>query len=250
MGIELQDLLLLKELRRNHPRGGRLLILGDCIHHYTVADLGYSGREQARSGDFAKALGFDSFDTIDIAGEPTIKADLHSPVPIELHHQYDWIIDAGTLFFCFDIVSIWKNILKMLKQDGFIFHLAGMSGYIGRAYYSFSPKTFYDFYGINGFRLLYSGYRVKKSGEQAMSAKLSFENAALRLRRFLTGRLLTPPWVEINRGSLHLTSYSGDILEFEAKASAAQPDLLPNNCMVSCLVERVESRAFTLPVPT
>jgi hypothetical protein len=39
----------------------------------------------------------------------------------------------------------------MLKPGGRVFHYNATSGYMGRAYVSFGPDLFYDYYVINGF---------------------------------------------------------------------------------------------------
>jgi hypothetical protein len=140
MGIDAKTFEQIK-LATNKYRGSDCLILGDTAFYMPGMTL----------ESFSAECGFRSAATIDIHGNPTIKADLQNPPSADLLGKFGVIIDAGTLCCCFDIAGVWRNLLKMLAPSGVIFHQGALSGYFGRIYYSFQPSLFRDFYRSNGF---------------------------------------------------------------------------------------------------
>lgn len=116
-------------------------------------------RERSEASDFVHARTFfqmmgiseyydlDKF-SIDV---PQILHDLNEPVPTELHHKFNLVIDGGTIEHIFDVRQVMENILRMCNQDGWVVHITPSSNYIDHGFYSFSPCFFYDFYRANGF---------------------------------------------------------------------------------------------------
>lgn len=100
-----------------------------------------------------KRLGFVVVDTLSIDKEenPTILLDLNKEIEIE--NRYDYVFDIGTLEHCFNLPMALFNTKKLTKKGGIIIHInptpdGGWGPYHG--YFSFSEKTYVDFYGKNG----------------------------------------------------------------------------------------------------
>ena len=112
MAIEAEDLQLIRHLREENGTGSTCAILGDCnIYGYDLEA-------------FALMMNFEKVDTFDINGNPTHKINLNEELPEKFKNQYDWVIDSGTLYCCFDVSTALKNILYMLKNEGCVLHTA------------------------------------------------------------------------------------------------------------------------------
>src|SRR5579871_2893198 len=111
----------------------RALVLGDC----TFFTSWRSGDNRADLASFGRLCGFSSVDSLDISGAPTIRADFYDEVPTERREAFDLIIDAGVLYWCFDVALAWRHILDMLKPNGIMIHQSALTGYMGRGFYSF-----------------------------------------------------------------------------------------------------------------
>jgi hypothetical protein len=156
MGIDTRDFQALKTFCEPW-RGQQAMILGDCTFYLDDMDL----------ERFARACGLKAVHTIDISGDPTIKADLTS-IPDELKGRYSVVIDAGTLYWCLDVMAAWRGALSLLDATGGIFHSAGLTGYFGRAYYCFSPKLFRDVYAANHFQITRMAVRATRAADDRM----------------------------------------------------------------------------------
>src|SRR6516165_2072997 len=156
MGIDIRDLEAIR--RFGGPwRGQDCMILGDCTFHVPGLDL----------VGFAKECGFRSASTIDIAGHPTFKVDL-TKVPEDLQGRFGIVIDSGTLYCCLEVIAAWRGALSLLDATGGILHTAGLTGYFGRCYYSFSPRLFRDFYAECGFMITRMAVRATRSSDDRM----------------------------------------------------------------------------------
>jgi hypothetical protein len=193
-------------------RGTDCLILGDCTFH--VGDMTLDG--------FKEICGFRSISTIDLFGSPTIKADLQAPPNPELLGKFDLIIDAGTLFCCFDVAGIWRNLLNMLTPKGMIFHQAALSGYFGRGYYCFQPALFRDFYRANGFLIQYMAVR---------SNRAEFDD-----------------YVEIDPDAVFSISSDGTSLKFGKKFDR-HISVMPADMTIVCSARRTNVQSFKNATP-
>jgi len=210
MSIESSDMKLLLDLRQRYPEGKSCAILGDVVFHC------FSEHEMR---NFISVMGFDTVDTFDINGNPTHKLNLNEPLPKEFHSKYDWVIDSGTLYCCFNIAMVWKNILLLLKESGTAFHTGALSGFYGRGFYSLSPALFRDFYKTNNFEVLRMGTKTRQVNE----------------------------WYDFNPNDTYLKSYF-DTMEFQDK-SGTFIDFIPNDSMIYCFAKREKSVEFTEPIP-
>ena len=204
MAIEPEDFALLKEARQISPEPGACAILGDCNIHI--------GLER-----FKQELNFDIVDTFDVNGQPTYKVDLNEPLDEFLHDKYDWVIDSGTLYCCFDISTALKNILNMLKDQGNVVHTGNLCGFYGRGFYSLSPALFRDFYACNNFKI---------------------EMTATKTR---TSRV----WNKFNPQNTYLNNIN---LSFQESAGEFIPEI-PNDSMIFCYTSRQKKCSFTKPIP-
>ena len=236
MGLEQQDIRKLVKLRNRYPEGTSALILGDCKFHFSrglLAEL-CPGRDLEDSRDtpaltdLAKALGFQRIDTVDLFGNPTIRFDLHSDrVPKELEGGYDWIIDAGTAYCCFNVAAVFKNILSFLRPEGCVYHHASLAGHLGRGYYSFQPMLFHDFYTQNGFDVIEMGVRVKP--------------------RSADGRDFD--WQTVAPKQFFVASADSQQISLAEEVSGDEPRILPNNSLVMCFVKRRVRAEFKNAIP-
>ncbi|MCF2872126.1 class I SAM-dependent methyltransferase [Octadecabacter sp. G9-8] len=100
---------------------------------------------------FAK-MGFGRVETIDYsdyefdANEGGILHDLNKPVPKELHNQFDFIFDGGTLEHVFNVPVALENVFKMLRKGGIFVGVNPLNGWPGHGIYQFSPELVYSFW--------------------------------------------------------------------------------------------------------
>ena len=89
-------------------------------------------------------LGATSVDTMDYSPyeNATIIHDLNDPVPEELHNQFDYILDAGTIEHIFDVKTVLQNINSMLKVGGVYSVVTNNNNFPGHGFYQFSPEFF------------------------------------------------------------------------------------------------------------
>tara|TARA_Y100001938_G_scaffold69745_1_gene96712 strand:+ start:3528 stop:4193 length:666 start_codon:yes stop_codon:yes gene_type:complete len=212
MGFEAPDIELFLKMRKllKQTPNDSCAILGDC-HFYYGDNL-----EQ-----FKNRCGFSTVETFDINGNPTHKLNLQEPIPKDFHGKYDWVVDAGTLYCCFDVSAVLKNMMLMLSDSGTVFHTSNLVGHFGRGFYAFSPSFFNEFYEANGFQNRTCFYRTKTSGG---------------------------PWRIIPTDHNYLTSASGDSLEFQ-DSSCVYKDMIPCESLIGYAARRSHRKEFTRPIP-
>ncbi len=216
--------------------GRSVAILGDCRFITSWA----TGDNAIDLEHFRKVLGIARIETLDIGGAPTIRMDLHEPLPRDLQGQFDVVIDAGTVHCCFDVARVLENCLGLLKDGGTIFHLSALTGFMGRAYYCFNPLLFKDFYAANGFTPITCEYRATKTAFPA----------ARRLRRWLRlrGRQadgfhpipLETPYLQ--HADYFRMTFGPDSSHFA--------QMLPNDAVILFAATRTAPRPFTRPIPS
>ena len=212
MGFETPDIELFLNLRKllSKNSGDSCAILGDC--HFYYGDT---------LQQFKDRCGFSTVETFDINGNPTHKLNLQEPLPEDFHGKYDWVVDAGTLYCCFDISAVLKNMMLMLADSGAVFHTSNLVGHFGRGFYAFSPSFFNEFYKANGFQNRTCFYRTKTSGG---------------------------PWRIIPTDHNYLTSASRDALSFQ-DTSCVYKDMIPCESLIGYAARRNQRKEFTRPIP-
>ena len=211
MGFEAPDIDLFLRLRAESAMTNEsCAILGDCHFYY-----GDSAEQ------FKSRCGFSAVETFDINGSPTHTLDLQKPIPEEFHNKYDWIVDAGTLYCCFDISTVLENMMLMLTDSGTIFHMSNLVGHFGRGFYAFSPSFFNEFYEANGFQSRRCFYRTKTSGGL---------------------------WEQMPVDHNYLSSASRDKLTFQ-DTSCVYKDMIPCESLIGYVAKRNWRKEFTKPIP-
>jgi SAM-dependent methyltransferase len=237
MGIDVCLLDRFVELGKQHNlfSNRSVLILGDCKFYTPWA----SGNNAIDLLYFKELFGLARAETVDIAGSPSIQLDLQGRLPSELGGQFDVVIDAGTLFWCFDIAAVLENCLRMLKDRGEIIHVCALTGHFGRGYYNIHPKMFRDFYEQNGFELFATEIRVHKQ-----MSRLA------RLQRKLSewkGRSVGD-YLPIGKDALFLKNADFVSMEFTPETTTEAP-MLPNDALFFCAARREKRFAFVRPIP-
>ena len=236
MGIEYQDMrAILRVLKREMPTpSGKLLILGDAVIHFAPRELQELATQEGiglralpdslTPLSLGESLGFSQVDTLDINGKASINLDLQDPLPGELLGQYDLVIDAGVLFWCFEPGQVLKNIFRLPKTNGLIFHITALSGYYGRGYYNIHPRLFQDFYLSNQCVFIQSSFRTKP--------RLTRWE---KLRRRLTSLLglvdgnMAGVSYSGSPGAIYLGRVRHDYMEFAKTLPNLEADMIPNN---------------------
>ncbi len=224
MAIEFEDMQLLKKINADEKFEGRLLILGDCVCHFKCSDIHPEYVENnVLETLFKKQFNFSSIDTVDITGRPTILHDLTEPF-LSSFQQYDFIIDAGTIFHCFDVASALKNVNDMLKVGGRIFHISALSGFYGRGYFNLHPKFYHDFYLLNGYAIENMWLRNRLARRNIFNQKQD-------------------KWQPFN--------FSGHFYNGESFSNKLVKDVskLPNNMTMAVLAKKESEKSIQFPNP-
>lgn len=80
--------------------------------------------------------------------------DLNEPLPEDLAARFDLVIDTGTCEHCFNVGMAFRNTCEAVAVGGFLVHAAPMTR-VNHGFWNFSPTVYPDYFGDNGFRLLY-----------------------------------------------------------------------------------------------
>lgn len=100
------------------------------------------------------AMGISEVHSIDITDNDgaDIILDMNDLITdINLKERFDLILNGGTLEHVFDITTAMRNVTYMLKNGGFVIHMAPCVGYVDHGFFSFSPTYFIDYYEANSF---------------------------------------------------------------------------------------------------
>lgn len=227
---------ILSTVRTEFPdKSPSVAIMGDCTFHTTWR----TGDNRADLLRFASEIGAGRIETIDVYGAPTIKHDLHQPIPAELVGQFDLVIDAGTLYCCFDISAVWRNYLALLNPDGLIYHQAAMIGYMGRGYYNLHPMLFRDFYAQNGFDILAIKSLVRRG----------FEKRTVWQKIFTRMMGLRPVPQQMAKDDIYLAAATPYTVSFETAEPDDRVRMMPADVDILCVAKRRECVPFAPAMP-
>ncbi|HMH64797.1 MAG TPA: hypothetical protein VK515_04385, partial [Rhizomicrobium sp.] len=208
------------------------VILGDCAFATEWA----TGDNRRDLAEFASRMNLSRVETLDVAGNPTVRTDITAPLPPALEGAFDLVLDIGTLYWCFDVAAGWRNCFALLKPRGLIVHHSAMTGYFGRGYYTFQPRLFRDLYRSSGFREITIKTRARKF----------FEGSSL-LRRVLLR--LSPPSLafrEVGADAIFVNAADWRGFRFGPTVGPEAP-MLPNDAEILCIARRDTTNAFTPP---
>lgn len=173
MAFALETLRLLLQLHRARAFEGPVLNLGRQTVHAPYADLlaviieqGVTPVElpadirasivagQSQDGDrlFFAHLGLE-LAVLDISDYERAEFvhDLNQPIPNELRERFKTVIDGGTSEHVFDVRAAMRNIADLLAPGGLAIHISPANNYCNHGYWQLSPRSFYDYYAVNGF---------------------------------------------------------------------------------------------------
>lgn len=88
----------------------------------------------------------ESLDYSDYEGA-TIVHDLNQPVAEELHGQFDFIYDGGTLEHVFHVPNALANVFHMLRPGGIFVAATPLNGWAGHGFYQFGPDLVWSYWG-------------------------------------------------------------------------------------------------------
>ena len=100
----------------------------------------------SRYADFVfHLLGSTTVDSLDYSTYEgaTIQHDLNVPIPKELHHQFDFILDSGSLEHVYNCQEAILSYMKMCKVGGSLVLILPANNQLGHGFYQFSPEFFY-----------------------------------------------------------------------------------------------------------
>jgi len=215
---------------------GNVLILGDC-NFVTDWSTGDNVTDRER---FREIFGLKRVETVDAFGTPSILMDLSNEPPQTLRGQFDLVIDAGTLYNCFDIASVFKNCFEMMKDKSVIIHHSALTGYFGRAYYNLHPSLFNDLFEQNKFVITDMEIRVFKTA--SLLARLQRGWSRLKGLPFGNYKPIDPHATFLNYADLVDMAFGTD-----AEPAAA---MLPNDALVLCAARRTKRCDFVRPLPS
>jgi SAM-dependent methyltransferase len=111
----------------------------------TVEDL---LSEDGYSETFFSKIGLGAMESMDYSDyeSATITHDLNEPVPEELHNQFDFIFDGGTIEHVFNVPVAVENVFNMLKTGGVFASANGLNGWRFHGIYQFNPEFVWSFW--------------------------------------------------------------------------------------------------------
>lgn len=80
--------------------------------------------------------------------------DLNGTLPPDLVGRHAMVIDPGTIEHCFNIGQAMMNAALALAVGGFVVHVNPLSMF-NHGFYNLNPTFYHDFYGDNGFQILF-----------------------------------------------------------------------------------------------
>lgn len=207
-------------------------ILGDCAFTTPWA----TGDNRRDLAEFARRMNLSRVETLDLGGNPTIRADITAALPPGLEGAFDLVLDIGTLYWCFDVAAGWRNCLAMLKPRGMIAHHSALTGYFGRGYYTFQPRLFRDIYVANNFSDIEIKVRTRKF----------FPESGILRRMALRFRRPSAIFQHVEADAIFLRRADWRGLEFSRTVWPEAP-MLPNDAEILCIARREIAKPFTVP---
>jgi SAM-dependent methyltransferase len=227
------ELLRARDAFADHAAPLCAVILGDCSFTTDWA----TGDNRHDLAEFARRMNLARVETLDIAGNPTLRADITGPLPSGLFEAFDMVFDIGTLYWVFDTASAWRNCLTMLKPRGLIAHYSALTGYFGRGYYNFHPRLFSEFYAANNFENVVLKVRLRKF----------FEDRSWWRRLLLRLYPASRDFVPLPLKSRFLNNASWRYMDFRERLDT-EAMILPNDADIFCVASREAARPFTKPI--
>lgn len=112
---------------------------------------------------FFNALGhqLDCIDHKEVRGGEIVH-DLNERLPEALREKYDLLIDTGTIEHCFNVAEAMRSTAELVRQGGYVIQGIGLN-YYNHGFYNFSPTFVRDFFGQNGFDLMWAEGLIQRN---------------------------------------------------------------------------------------
>jgi SAM-dependent methyltransferase len=196
VAFALETLLLLLQLHRARALEGPVLNLGrqtvhgshqEILNAFSQAGVQPAplpdeillaveqGRVQHRDRIFFAHLGLElsALDVSEYEGAEIVH-DLNLPIPSYLHGRFKTVIDGGTCEHVFDVRAAFRNIADLLAPGGLAIHLSPTNNYVNHGFWQLSPRSFYDYYHVNGFEDLQTTMVVSPRDDDKARAWATF----------------------------------------------------------------------------
>lgn len=138
---------------------------------------------------FFQMLGFGNVNALDYSDYEgaNILFDLNSDdIPQGLIEKWDFVINGGTLEHIFNISVAIKNISKMAKKGGIIYHISPLAGWIDHGFYSISPTFYMDYYQENNWKIKCINMEfLNKSGSSLYSQDYRLFGSSLEINEYI-----------------------------------------------------------------
>jgi len=83
--------------------------------------------------------------------------DLNVPLSVDLHEQWDWVFDGGSLEHVFDFPAAIRNCSALLRPGGMFITMCPVNNWMGHGFYQFSPELFFRaFAAEHGFQVKFA----------------------------------------------------------------------------------------------
>jgi hypothetical protein len=108
------------------------------------------------ANDFLNAIGANPLESMDFSDYEgaEILHDANQPIPQELHHCYNTVIDGGTLEHVFNFPVAIRNCMELVRLGGQIMMFTPWHNYSGHGFYEFSPELLWKVFSHeNGFEI-------------------------------------------------------------------------------------------------
>jgi len=230
--LTFDELLQARDAFARHDTPLTAAILGDCAFTTPWA----TGENRRDLAEFSRRMNLSRAETLDVAGNSTIRADITAALPAGLEGAFDMVLDIGTLYWCFDVAAGWRNCISMLKPRGMVVHHSALTGYFGRGFYTFQPRLFRDFYDANGFSRCVLKVRTRKFFEdQSWFRRLSLRLNPASLR-----------FEEIGSDEIFVNSADWRGFRF-GRSFSPEAATLPNDAEILCIAWRDRPQGFANP---
>jgi len=98
----------------------------------------------------------DEYEDIDLNGNASITHDLSEQIANDLNEKFNTVYGGGTCEHIVDQRMLYRNVYKMCKVDGCVWHMSPVN-LIDHGYYSLNPRFFYALCKVNGYKVEEAG---------------------------------------------------------------------------------------------
>lgn len=143
----------LRQIKERHGLTGQCLALG------ANPRFGRAGTPDGRvlsDREALTTLGFDAVTVLDSAPGPGVDlvADLNRVDAVAARGDFDFVLDWGASARLFRIPHYLRNLLRLTRVGGMVWHIAPTDNLFGRGGYQFCPTLLYDFYAANRWEIV------------------------------------------------------------------------------------------------